>query len=89
MEENNMMSNLPAVLTVLLLLGIGIVMTFYTKRIQKLSTMDKWGPLTGPTLGTAFMRKYIESPLYIFELRMGGILAFVFAGVLVYDLLFH
>jgi hypothetical protein len=89
MEQHDMADKLYVTLLFLFLVGVGAVLMFLPRRIQRLAAMDRWGPFTGPTLGTKFMRKYIESPLYLWQLRFGGALALVFAAVLLYIVVFR
>jgi hypothetical protein len=89
MKQHALEANLPALLVVLFLTATGIILMFMPRRIQRIAALDKWGPFTGPTLGTKFMRRYIESRLYVWNLRFAGALALVFAGILLYALLFH
>jgi hypothetical protein len=85
MKNHVVEANVFAVLVLLSLIAIGIVLMFMPRRIQRIAAMDRWGPIAGPRV----MRKYIESPQYIWHLRFFGALALVFAGMLFYDLLFH
>lgn len=89
MEEHTLAENVYATLLFLFLLGVGVVLIFFPHRIQRFAAMDRWGPLRGPTLGWKFMRDYIESRQYTWWLRFGGVLALIFAGVLLYDVVFH
>jgi hypothetical protein len=89
MEQHDLADKLCVALLFLFLVGTGVVLMFFPHRIQRLAAMDRWGPFTGPTLGTKFMRKYIESRPYIWQLRFGGTLVLIFAAALLYIVVFH
>ena len=85
MKQNAWEANLLAVLALLFLTATGIILIFMPHRIQRIASLDRWGPFSR----TRFMWKYSQSPLYIWDLRLGGAAALVFAALLLYDLLFH
>jgi len=84
MEQHDLAHIVYVTLLFLFLLGIGVVLMLFPRRIQRFAAMDRWGPFTGPMLGWKFMRTYIESPLYIWQLRFGGVLALIFAAIVLY-----
>jgi hypothetical protein len=89
MEQHDLAHVLAVTLVFLFLLGIGIVLLLFPHRIQRVAAMDRWGPLTGPTLGAKFMRRYIGSRLYIWQLRLGGAFVLILAAVLLCIVVFH
>jgi hypothetical protein len=72
-------------LIIMLPLGVGVVLLFFPRRLQKVLLMDRWGPFRGPLSGSKFRRRHIQSTLYLWELRFGGVLALLFAAFMLYD----
>ena len=89
MKPHGLETDLPAVLAFLFLVMIGIILLSMPHRIQRIAALDRWGPFKRPTFGGKFIRRYTQSRLYIWDLRIGGTVALVFAGLLLYDLLFR
>lgn len=89
MERHSIANYVLGVLVLLLLLGLGVILLVFPRQIQRVGAVDRWGPLMGPTLGSSVMRKYFESEQFVWQLRLGGVLALISAAVVAYTLLLY
>ena len=62
-------------------LGVGVACTFYPRSLQKLLIRGRGTAFGEPVMDVKFLRKYTESDVYVWHLRLCGIVGLAGGGV--------
>ena len=74
------------VIGLIVFLAFGLLCTFYPHEVQRYVLSNRFAKLS-PGMRLKFMRRHVESALYIWELRIAGFLCLASAGLIFWALL--
>lgn len=72
-------------LALVVFLALGILCTFYPQYVQRYTLSERASKLS-PAMRLRFLRSHVESAVYIWELRIAGILCLASAALVIYAL---